>query len=228
MRTAEISELLSIPIKWIEPKKTKRDAMALITVTSGNSEKSVLISPRGLMQVDANNYVLAPEEREDLKKSIFTQIVKRLFQIATWSMLTCLAMFTIVLATDTTQARVVLTDSMSPTIKPGDVVISVSPKLKSPKVGDVVTYVGRKFDGTPVASFTHRIVGGNPRSGLIVKGDNNQNADVQRPLLSDIKGVVIFTIPFVGLLLTPQNLTLILFTFFGLWLIFDSFRLGRQ
>jgi len=228
MRTAEISELLSIPIKWIEPKKTKRDAMALITVTSGNSEKSVLISPRGLMQVDANNYVLAPEEREELKKSIFTQIVKRLIQIATWSMLTCLAMFTIVLATDTTQARVVLTDSMSPTIKPGDVVISVSPKLKSPKVGDVVTYVGRKFDGTPVASFTHRIVGGNPRSGLIVKGDNNQNADVQRPLLSDIKGVVIFTIPFVGLLLTPQNLTLILFTFFGLWLIFDSFRLGRQ
>jgi len=228
MRTAEISELLSIPIKWIEPKKTKRDAMALITVTSGNSEKSVLISPRGLMQVDANNYVLAPEERADLKKSIFTQIVKRLIQIATWSMLTCLAMFTIVLATDTTQARVVLTDSMSPTIKPGDVVISVSPKLKSPKVGDVVTYVGRKFDGTPVASFTHRIVGGNPRSGLIVKGDNNQNADVQRPLLSDIKGVVIFTIPFVGLLLTPQNLTLILFTFFGLWLIFDSFRLGRQ
>ena len=228
MRTAEISELLSIPIKWIEPKKTKRDAMALITVTSGNSEKSVLISPRGLMQVDANNYVLAPEEREDLKKSIFTQIVKRLFQIATWSMLICLAMFTIVLATDTTQARVVLTDSMSPTIKPGDVVISVSPKLKSPKVGDVVTYVGRKFDGTPVASFTHRIVGGNLRSGLIVKGDNNQNADVQRPLLSDIKGVVIFTIPFVGLLLTPQNLTLILFTFFGLWLIFDSFRLGRQ
>ena len=228
MRTAEISELLSIPIKWIEPKKTKRDAMALITVTSGNSEKSVLISPRGLMQVDANNYVLAPEEREDLKKSIFTQIVKRLFQIASWSMLTCLVMFTIVLATDTTQARVVLTDSMSPTIKPGDVVISVSPKLKSPKVGDVVTYVGRKFDGTPVASFTHRIVGGNPRSGLIVKGDNNQNADVQRPLLSDIQGVVLFTIPFVGLLLTPQNLILILFTFLGLWLIFDSFRLGRQ
>jgi signal peptidase I len=228
MRTAEISELLSIPIKWIEPKKTKRDAMALITVTSGNSEKSVLISPRGLMQVDANNYVLAPEEREDQKKSIFTQIVKRLFQIATWSMLTCLAMFTIVLATDTTQARVVLTDSMSPTIKPGDVVISVSPKLKSPKVGDVVTYVGRKFDGTPVASFTHRIVGGNLRSGLIVKGDNNQNADVQRPLLSDIQGVVLFTIPFVGLLLTPQNLILILFTFLGLWLIFDSFRLGRQ
>jgi hypothetical protein len=61
-----------------------------------------------------------------------------------------------------------------------------------------------------------------------VKGDNNQNADVQRPLLSDIQGVVLFTIPFVGLLLTPQNLILILFTFLGLWLIFDSFRLGRQ
>jgi signal peptidase I len=228
MRTAELSEILSIPIKWIEPKKTKRDAMALITVTSRNNEHSVLISPRGLMQVDAKNYVLAPEVRADPKKSISTRLMKRFFQIAISSLLTCLAIFAILLAADVTQARVVLTNSMSPAIMPGDIVISVGPKLKSPKVGDVVTYMGRKFDGTPVAPFTHRVVGGNLKSGLIVKGDNNQNSDVQRPLLSDIKGVVIFTIPFVGLLLTPQNLTLILFTFFGAWLILDSFRLGRQ
>jgi signal peptidase I len=228
MKTAELSNLLGVPINWLEPIKTKRDAMALITVTIDNQEKSVLISPRGLMQVDAKNYVLTPQKRNDKETSSFTEIVNRSFRIATWSLLSFFGIFTLLLATNVTQARVVLTDSMLPAIKPGDVVISVGANLKSPKVGDVVTYIGKKFDGTPVASFTHRVIGGELTSGLIVKGDNNDSADVQRPTLNDLQGVVVFTIPFLGLLLTPQNLTLILFTFFGLWLIFDSFRLSNK
>ena len=228
MKTAELSNLLGVPINWLEPSKTKRDAMALITVTTNNKEKSVLISPRGLMQVDAKNYVLAPQERKGKQISTFTKVVNRSFRIATWSLLSILSISTILLVTNVVQARVVLTDSMSPAIKPGDVVISVGANLKSPKVGDVVTYVGKKFDGTPVAPFTHRVIGGDLTSGLVVKGDNNENADVQRPALNDLQGVVLFTIPIVGLLLTPQNLTLILFAFFGLWLIFDSFRLSKK
>jgi signal peptidase I len=228
MKTAELSNLLGVPINWLEPSKTKRDAMALITVTTNNKEKSVLISPRGLMQVDAKNYVLAPQERKDKQISTFTKVVNRSFRIATWSLLSILSISTILLVTNMAQARVVLTDSMSPAIKPGDVVISVGANLKSPKVGDVVTYIGKKFDGTPVAPFTHRVIGGDLTSGLVVKGDNNESADVQRPVLNDLQGVVLFTIPFVGLLLTPQNLTLILFAFFGLWLIFDSFRLSKK
>jgi signal peptidase I len=228
MKTAELSNLLGVPINWLEPIKTKRDAMALITVTIDNQEKSVLISPRGLMQVDAKNYVLTPQKRNDKETSSFTKIVNRSFRIATWSLLSFFGIFTLLLATNVAQARVVLTDSMFPAIKPGDVVISVGANLKSPKVGDVVTYIGKKFDGTPVASFTHRVIGGELTSGLIVKGDNNDSADVQRPTLNDLQGVVVFTIPFLGLLLTPQNLTLILFTFFGLWLIFDSFRLSNK
>lgn len=228
MKTAELSNLLGVPINWLEPSKTKRDAMALITVTTNNKEKSVLISPRGLMQVDAKNYVLAPQERKDKQISTFTKVVNRSFRIATWSLLSILSISTILLVTNVVQARVVLTDSMSPAIKPGDVVISVGANLKSPKVGDVVTYVGKKFDGTPVAPFTHRVIGGDLTSGLVVKGDNNESADVQRPVLDDLQGVELFTIPIVGLLLTPQNLTLILFAFFGLWLIFDSFRLSKK
>jgi len=228
MKTAELSNLLGVPINWLEPSKTKHDAMALITVTTNNKEKSVLISPRGLMQVDAKNYVLAPQERKDKQISTFTKVVNRSFRIATWSLLSILSISTILLVTNMAQARVVLTDSMSPAIKPGDVVISVGANLKSPKVGDVVTYIGKKFDGTPVAPFTHRVIGGDLTSGLVVKGDNNESADVQRPVLNDLQGVVLFTIPFVGLLLTPQNLTLILFAFFGLWLIFDSFRLSKK
>ena len=228
MKTAELSNLLGAPINWQEPYFTKRDAMALITVTSKNIEKSVLISPRGLMQVDGDNYVLAPKERGKSKRSAAARILARTFQFTSWSLLAVLSLSAVMLVTNVAQARVVLTDSMSPEIMPGDVVIAVGTNWKNPKVGDVVIYTGKKFDGTPVASFTHRVIGGDQTSGFVVKGDKNESPDVQKPVLSEIEAVMLFTIPSLGLLLTPQSLTLLLFTFFGLWLIFDAFRMGRR
>jgi signal peptidase I len=228
MKTAELSNLLGAPINWQEPYFTKRDAMALITVTSKNIEKSVLISPRGLMQVDGDNYVLAPKERAKSKRSANVRILARIFQFTSWILLAVLSLSAVMLVTNVAQARVVLTDSMSPEIMPGDVVIAVGTNWKNPKVGDVVIYTGKKFDGTPVASFTHRVIGGDQTSGFVVKGDKNESPDVQKPVLSEIEAVMLFTIPSLGLLLTPQSLTLLLFTFFGLWLIFDAFRMGRR
>lgn len=228
MKTAELSNLLGAPINWQEPYFTKRDAMALITVTSKNIEKSVLISPRGLMQVDGDNYVLAPKERAKSKRSANVRILARIFQFTSWSLLALLSLSAVMLVTNVAQARVVLTDSMSPEIMPGDVVIAVGTNWKNPKVGDVVIYTGKKFDGTPVASFTHRVIGGDQTSGFVVKGDKNESPDVQKPVLNEIEAVMLFTIPSLGLLLTPQSLTLLLFTFFGLWLIFDAFRMGRR
>jgi len=205
MKTAELSNLLGAPINWQEPYFTKRDAMALITVTRNNTEKSVLISPRGLMQVDSDNYVLAPKERNQKKVSYLRRITAQIIKITSWIILSMLTIASISLITNTTQARVVLTDSMSP---------------------HIVT--GKKFDGTPVASFTHRVIGGDQTSGFVVKGDKNESPDVQKPVLNEIEAVMLFTIPSLGLLLTPQSLTLLLFTFFGLWLIFDAFRMGRR
>lgn len=228
MKTAELSNLLGAPINWQEPYFTKRDAMALITVTSKNIEKSVLISPRGLMQVDGDNYVLAPKERAKSKRSANVRILARIFQFTSWILLAVLSLSAVMLVTNVAQARVVLTDSMSPEIMPGDVVIAVGTNWKNPKVGDVVIYTGKKFDGTPVASFTHRVIGGDQTSGFVVKGDKNESPDVQKPVLNEIEAVMLFTIPSLGLLLTPQSLTLLLFTFFGLWLIFDAFRMGRR
>jgi signal peptidase I len=228
MKTAELSNLLGAPINWQEPYFTKRDAMALITVTRNNTEKSVLISPRGLMQVDSDNYVLAPKERNQKKVSYLRRITAQIIKITSWIILSLLTIASISLITNTTQARVVLTDSMSPHIVPGDVVIAVGTNWKTPKIGDVVIYTGKKFDGTPVASFTHRVIGGDQTSGFVVKGDKNESPDVQKPVLNEIEAVMLFTIPSLGLLLTPQSLTLLLFTFFGLWLIFDAFRMGRR
>jgi len=54
---------------------------------------------------------------------------------------------------------------------------------KIPHKGDVVAYQGRRFDGSKVGVFSHRIIGGNQASGFIVKGDANPSPDVQRPKL---------------------------------------------
>ena len=180
------------------------------------------------MQVDGDNYVLASKERGKSKRSAAVRILAKTFQFTSWSLLAVLSLSAVMLVTNVAQARVVLTDSMSPEIMPGDVVIAVGTKWKNPKVGDVVIYTGKKFDGTPVASFTHRVIGGDQTSGFVVKGDKNESPDVQKPVLSEIEAVMLFTIPSLGLLLTPQSLTLLLFTFFGLWLIFDAFRMGRR
>jgi signal peptidase I len=128
------------------------------------------------------------------------------------------------LASHLVDARVVLTGSMAPAIKPGDVVVAVSPQRKAPKIGDVVVYTGRRFDGTKVADFSHRIIAGDGKSGFTVKGDHNSTPDVQKPTIKDISGVVLFTIPFVGRILNPQALLLLLILGFGIWLIVDAFR----
>jgi signal peptidase I len=120
--------------------------------------------------------------------------------------------------------RVVLTGSMSPTIKPGDAIITVSDTLKAPHKGDVVVYTGRRLDGTPVASFAHRIIGGSAQDGWIVKGDANPQPDTQHPKAADIESVVIGTIPVVGRFFNVQMLVMLVALVFGIWLIVDGVR----
>jgi signal peptidase len=122
------------------------------------------------------------------------------------------------------KARIVLTESMAPAIDPGDLVLTTSAERLSPKIGDVVSYTARRFDGAPVGTFSHRVIGGDAVTGFIVKGDNNPNPDVQRPKLEDIDGVVIFVLPYLGLLLSPRALFIIIPSIFGFWLVMDALR----
>jgi signal peptidase len=122
------------------------------------------------------------------------------------------------------QARVVLTGSMSPTINSGDIVFLDPSKTNLPKEGDIVTYTGRRFDGTAVGSFTHRSIGGDATSGFILKGDANLNPDVQRVKPVDIVGKVVFVIPLIGQFLTPAKLFTLIPFIFILWLIVDRIK----
>ncbi len=126
--------------------------------------------------------------------------------------------------TKTFSARVVLTGSMVPAINPGDLIMVVNDTIKTPKLGDVVVYTGSRFDGTKVADFSHRIIGGNANDGWIVQGDANPAPDTQRPTATEIQGVVVGKIPGIGRLLTPQILVLLGIVIFGGWLVLDGVR----
>ena len=224
MRSANLHELLGVPIEWIEPRKTKSDAMALITVTKNKLEHGILITPRGLMQVDSKNYVISPLNNSKQQVSIMKKTRLIVTKTFTAIILLVLAALSLLITTHVVQAKIVLTESMQPVINPGDLLISVSPGLISPQTGKVVIYTGKKFDGTVVASFAHRVIGGDEKSGYIVKGDANDQADVQRPTLSEIEGVVLFNVPKVGLLLNPKTMSLLLVFLLGIWFVAKGAR----
>ena len=118
----------------------------------------------------------------------------------------------------------IVSGSMIPVINPGDVILTTPPSNITPKIGSIVAYVGRRFDGTAVGVFSHRIIGGDAKTGFIVKGDKNKAPDVQKPMLNDINGVVIAIIPFIGNFLTRKALFLIVPTIIGLWLVMDAMK----
>ena len=224
MRSANLHELLGVPIEWIEPRKTKSDAMALITVTKNKLEHGILITPRGLMQVDSKNYVISPLNNSKQQVSIMKKTRLLVTKTFTAIILLVLAALSLLITTHVVQAKIVLTESMQPVINPGDLLVSVSPGLISPQTGKVVIYTAKKFDGTVVASFAHRVIGGDEKSGYIVKGDANDQADVQRPTLSEIEGVVLFNVPKVGLLLNPKTMSLLLVFLLGIWFVAKGAR----
>ena len=86
----------------------------------------------------------------------------------------------------------------------------------------MAVYQGKRFDGSPVAPFAHRIIGGDAVSGWIMRGDANPATDVQRPTSVDILGVVIWTLPRIGYLLSPQLLLALALAIFAIWLIADG------
>lgn len=212
------------PDIWISDSDPAPEKYVLVTVSGKDGEKTVLASSENIFESKAKHFVQAPKERivkgSDLYRQKFLGGLKGLGYV----LVVVLLSFSVLSFADVTQARVVLTGSMKPTIQPGDIVLSLNPERLPPKVGDVVTYTARRFDGTEVASFTHRILSGDGETGFVMKGDNNPAPDTQKPKTKDITGVVFFTIPLIGKLLTPRGLMILVPCLFGLWLIIDSLK----
>ena len=209
---------------WLEGSPLKDDENMLITLTSAAGEQSAYVSKQGVTVINAGQLVeAAPEvQSEDTKKQHLG--IKKALSISGYLVAILLIVFAGFSFTGNVKARIVLTGSMSPAINVGDVIVTVPITQKAPQIDDVIAYQAKRFNGENVAVFSHRIIDGDIENGFIVKGDANKSPDPQKPKAADILGVVLFTIPFVGNLLTPKALFLLLPCAFGLWLIMDAMK----
>ena len=223
MKTTPISLLLGAPLEWYHSKGS-RDAVALITVSDGEEERSALITSKGFVMVASKDYVVAPKERLAPKRQPIRMWAKRISKVGAFAIVGLLATFAALNVSNIVDSRVVLTGSMIPAVNPGDILITVKPSLVTPQVGKIVVYTGKKFDGTVVGSFAHRIIDGDAKTGFTVKGDANPDPDTQKPTLDEIEGVMFFRVPFLGRLLQPQVLMLLLLIGFGISLVWSALR----
>ena len=92
----------------------------------------------------------------------------------------------------------ILTQSMYPTIKAGDVVVTYKEDADHYNSGDVVTFISRGNGGITV---THRITDvylNNGNYSYKTKGDNNNTDDRELVDNSDVLGKVVFKVPKAG------------------------------
>ena len=207
-----------------EGSPLKGDSNILVTVRSVSGEKSAYISNQGVQEIMAGQLVdAAPEVQSESSRPKYVGI-KKAMSLSGYVSAILLMVFAGLSFTGNVKARIVLTGSMAPAINIGDVILTLPIARKAPQIDDVIAYQAKRFNGENVAVFSHRIIDGDIENGFIVKGDANKSPDPQKPTAEDILGVVFFVIPFIGNLLTPKALFLLLPCAFGLWLIMDAMK----
>lgn len=96
------------------------------------------------------------------------------------------------------EAFVIVSESMKPEIKVGDIIIIKKNAEGNIKEEDIITFEKNS------EYITHRVKEIKNQDGktlYITKGDNNQADDVEEVKYSEIKGVKIAQIPYIGLLI---------------------------
>lgn len=203
------------------------DSKVLLTVSNVLGERTVLITPNEIIPSKAKMFVQAPKERVVTGTQKGARNASTVIKYLGYVLSAVLISFSLVSTTGLLKARIVLTGSMSPTINPGDIILLANPQQMQPHIGSIVAYTAKRFDGSPVGIFTHRIIGGDAASGFIVKGDANPTPDIQHPRISDISGVQFFTIPWLGKILTPKMLIILVPVLVGFWFISDALKSDR-
>jgi signal peptidase len=209
---------------WLVGTPSTPDSQMLLTLTSPQGSRSAYIADGSIHYLDASTFLDAPEEVVSVEKKDRFATAKKISHYGGYVVAVLLLIFSALSFTGNVKARIVLTGSMAPAINTGDIIVTTPMSRRTPVVGDVVTYQAKRFNGDSVAVFSHRIISGDMEKGFIVKGDSNKSPDSQKPKAEDILGVVIFVIPFIGHLLTPKALFLLVPCLFGLWLILDAMK----
>jgi signal peptidase len=217
-------EATSTEEMWVEGQSQFADSKVLVTVSNALGERTVLITPSEIAPTKSKLFVQAPPERIATPAQQRNTKINNIIKFIGYALSGILISFSVLSASGFVKARIVLTGSMEPVIKPGDVVLLAPTPRTQPQLGDIVSYTARRFSGESVGVFTHRIIGGDPINGWLVKGDANPSPDVQKPKAEDVSGVVFFVIPLIGKLMTPKMLMFLIPVGVGIWLIIDTLK----
>lgn len=209
---------------WVEGESQFADSKVLVTISNAYGEKTVLITPTDIAPTKSKLFVQAPPERIATPAQARNNKINNAIKFLGYALSGILISFSVLSASGFVKARIVLTGSMEPTIKPGDIVLLAPTPRTQPQLGDIAAYTARRFSGESVGIFTHRIIGGDPINGWVMKGDNNPSPDVQKPKAEDISGVVFFVIPWIGKLMSPKMLMVLIPVGVGIWLIIDTLK----
>ena len=227
MSRRELFEVRGTDEIWVEGSAAFEDSNILVTVSNVHGEQTALITNSEIIDSKARLFVEAPTERVAPKDRVVAERIIKTVRFTGYLLAVVVISFSALSVSGVVKARIVLTGSMAPSINTGDIILTTTPDRLVPKKGDVVAYMARRFNGDPVGIFSHRIIGGDPANGFIVKGDANKSPDVQRPKPVDIAGVVFFVVPFIGHILTPKSLFILVPGAFGFWLVIDALRNER-
>ncbi|MCC2594704.1 signal peptidase I [Tessaracoccus sp. OS52] len=116
------------------------------------------------------------------------------------SVLAALVLIVVPFATGS-QTYTVLTSSMAPRYSPGTFIVVKPAEFSTLEVGDVVTY---QIESGKPAVITHRITGfSTDQEGnrlLITKGDNNDATDPEPVQEVQVRGKLLYAVPYAGFL----------------------------
>ncbi len=217
-------EATSTEEMWVEGQSQYADSKILLTISNANGEKTVLITPHEITPTKSKLFVQAPPERIATPAQARNNKIGQVVKFLGYALSAILISFSVLSASGFVKARIVLTGSMEPVIHAGDIVLLAPTPRTQPELGDIAAYTARRFSGESVGIFTHRIIGGDPVNGWLMKGDNNPTPDVQKPKAEDISGVVFFVIPWIGKLMAPKMLMILIPVAVGIWLIIDTLK----
>jgi len=122
--------------------------------------------------------------------------------------------------------RVVLTNSMTPSIYPGDLVASAN--WIKPGLGETAIYHEKDVLGIYKQDVVHRVITINADGAYQFKGDSNESMDALTVAKSDIVGTIFLKVPGVGRLLTSTGLLLVLLIVGGCFAIGYGIRALRK
>lgn len=124
------------------------------------------------------------------------------------------------------QAYIITTNSMSPTINSGDVIIIKSAKEDDIKKGDVITF------SKETEVITHRVVNISENAlkekQYTTKGDNNNLEDEQTICSEDIKGKLTIVIPYLGRIINILENKIVFLIMMLMVLILCLYKINTQ